>query len=112
MLTISSNLVSYFSSRRSFVLKPALGSVAGKKHTQVKLLDPIYTLQTTDKTDTTRQDTIYRMISATGYTAGYVKIAESKVNVPWHWAQQKCLVCQFSEIFSLTHRSKFKFNQY
>jgi len=26
MLTISSNLVSYFSSRRSFVLKPALGS--------------------------------------------------------------------------------------
>jgi len=52
MLTISSNLVSYFSSRRSFVLlKPALGSVAGKKHTQTKLLVPIYTLQTTNKTD-------------------------------------------------------------
>jgi len=30
MLTISSNLVSYFSSRRCFVLKPAFGSVAGK----------------------------------------------------------------------------------
>jgi len=69
MLTISSNLVSYFSSRRSFVLKPALGSVAGKKHTGQTFGPNIYV------TDV-RQNTIYRMISATGYTAGYVKIAK------------------------------------
>jgi len=104
MLTISSNLVSYFSSRRSFVLKPALGSVAGKKAQTGQTFSPnIYA--TDNKQD--RLNTIYRMISATGYTAGYVKIAKSKVNVPWHWPQQECLVCQFSEIFSLTHRSKF-----
>jgi len=48
MLTISSNLVSYFSSRRSFVLKPALGSVAGKKHTQTKLLVPNPNIYATD----------------------------------------------------------------
>jgi len=43
MLTISSNLVSYFSSRRSFVLKPALGSVAGKKtHTGQTFRPNIY----------------------------------------------------------------------
>ena len=48
MLTISSNLVSYFSSRRSFVLKPALGSVAGKKGTHAKLLVPNPNIYATD----------------------------------------------------------------